>query len=235
MPHGTGFLVEGGTIITAAHVVLSPDHMKVTTKKGQTVEAELLHIDEVRDERRRRAREDRVNSGGRFASGASEGGRSPPQGRLARVACLAKTPRVTRVLGLLVIVIAMLGVAPAVRADDLGAPFRAKLVSNVVVARKAATSLSSIAKQSPPKNLSADEKKAWVEHSKALAAAAARFGSLKARMDAVLAKTNAPPSQLAQINLELATAQQESEQESQRFAVAAALKARHEAAMKAIR
>lgn len=48
-PHGTGFLVEGGTIITAAHVVLSPDHMKVTTKKGQTVEAELLHIDEVRD------------------------------------------------------------------------------------------------------------------------------------------------------------------------------------------
>lgn len=49
MPHGTGFLVEGGTIITAAHVVLSPEHMKVTTKKGQTVEAELVHIDEVRD------------------------------------------------------------------------------------------------------------------------------------------------------------------------------------------
>jgi S1-C subfamily serine protease len=49
MPHGTGFLVEGGMVITAAHVVLSPEHLKLTTKKGQTVEAELVHIDEVRD------------------------------------------------------------------------------------------------------------------------------------------------------------------------------------------
>jgi len=49
MPHGTGFLVEGGTVITAAHVVLSPENLKVTTKKGQTVAAELVHIDEVRD------------------------------------------------------------------------------------------------------------------------------------------------------------------------------------------
>jgi hypothetical protein len=49
MPHGTGFFVEGGMIITAAHVVLSPDQIKITTKKGQTVEAELVHIDEVRD------------------------------------------------------------------------------------------------------------------------------------------------------------------------------------------
>ena len=49
MPHGTGFLVDGGTIVTAAHVIQSPEHLKVTTKTGQTVDAELIHIDEVRD------------------------------------------------------------------------------------------------------------------------------------------------------------------------------------------
>lgn len=49
MPHGTGFLVEGGMIVTAAHVIHSPDQLKVTTKGGQTVEATLEHIDEVRD------------------------------------------------------------------------------------------------------------------------------------------------------------------------------------------
>jgi hypothetical protein len=49
MPHGTGFLIEGGLVITAAHVVLSPDHIKLTTRAHQTVDAELLYIDEVRD------------------------------------------------------------------------------------------------------------------------------------------------------------------------------------------
>jgi len=48
-PNGTGFLVDGGIIVTAAHVIHSPGHMKVTTKRGQTVEADLVHIDEVRD------------------------------------------------------------------------------------------------------------------------------------------------------------------------------------------
>lgn len=48
-PHGTGFAVEGGIIITAAHVIRSPEQIKITTKAGQTVEAELVHIDEVRD------------------------------------------------------------------------------------------------------------------------------------------------------------------------------------------
>jgi hypothetical protein len=48
-PHGTGFAIEGGEIVTAAHVVLRPDRLKVTTREGQTVEAELVHIDEVRD------------------------------------------------------------------------------------------------------------------------------------------------------------------------------------------
>jgi len=49
MPHGTGFLVDGGIILTAAHVIHSPENLKVTTKKGQTVAADLVHIDEVRD------------------------------------------------------------------------------------------------------------------------------------------------------------------------------------------
>ncbi len=49
MPHGTGFLVDGGMIVTAAHVIQSPGHVKVTTKRGQTIDAELVHIDEVRD------------------------------------------------------------------------------------------------------------------------------------------------------------------------------------------
>lgn len=49
MPHGTGFLVEGGFVITAAHVVLSPDHIKLTTRGGETVDADLVQIDEVRD------------------------------------------------------------------------------------------------------------------------------------------------------------------------------------------
>lgn len=48
-PHGTGFLVEGGMIITAAHVIHSPEQLKITTKRGQTVDAKLVHIDEVRD------------------------------------------------------------------------------------------------------------------------------------------------------------------------------------------
>ncbi|MEZ4258071.1 MAG: serine protease [Polyangiaceae bacterium] len=49
MPHGTGFLIEGGYIVTAAHVVNSPDTLKLTTRDKQTVDAELVHIDEVRD------------------------------------------------------------------------------------------------------------------------------------------------------------------------------------------
>jgi S1-C subfamily serine protease len=49
MPHGTGFLIDGGYIVTAAHVVNSPDTLKLTTRDHQTVDAELVHIDEVRD------------------------------------------------------------------------------------------------------------------------------------------------------------------------------------------
>ncbi len=58
-PHGTGFAIaasempgvkDGGVfIVTAAHVVMRPDRLKIRTRKGQTVDAELVRIDEVRD------------------------------------------------------------------------------------------------------------------------------------------------------------------------------------------
>lgn len=48
-PHGTGFMIDGGQIVTAAHVVLRPDRLKLTTRAGQTVDADLVRIDEVRD------------------------------------------------------------------------------------------------------------------------------------------------------------------------------------------
>jgi len=48
-PHGTGFMIAGGLIITAAHVVLRPDRLKITTRSGKTVDAELVTLDEARD------------------------------------------------------------------------------------------------------------------------------------------------------------------------------------------
>lgn len=48
-PHGTGFMIAGGLVVTAAHVVDRPDRLKITTRAGKTVEATLERIDEVRD------------------------------------------------------------------------------------------------------------------------------------------------------------------------------------------
>lgn len=53
-PHGTGFaILDPQTheleIITAAHVVLRPDRLRLTTRGGQTVDAEVVRLDEVRD------------------------------------------------------------------------------------------------------------------------------------------------------------------------------------------
>jgi S1-C subfamily serine protease len=56
-PQGTGFAVDaheaglgdGVVIVTAAHVVMRPDRLKIRTRGGQTVDAELARIDEVRD------------------------------------------------------------------------------------------------------------------------------------------------------------------------------------------
>lgn len=53
MPHGTGFVIDAGDgstiILTAAHVIRSPDTLKLTTKAGRSMAADLVHIDEVRD------------------------------------------------------------------------------------------------------------------------------------------------------------------------------------------
>src|SRR4029077_5188970 len=57
-PQGTGFAIsakempgggDGVLIVTAAHVVMRPDRLKIRTRKNQTVDAELVRIDEVRD------------------------------------------------------------------------------------------------------------------------------------------------------------------------------------------
>ncbi len=48
-PDGSGFVIDGNLIVTAAHVVDRPDRLKVTTRGGQTVDADLVHFDVVRD------------------------------------------------------------------------------------------------------------------------------------------------------------------------------------------
>lgn len=48
-PDGTGFVIEGGLVATAAHVVLRPDLLKLRTREGKVVDADLVAIDEVRD------------------------------------------------------------------------------------------------------------------------------------------------------------------------------------------
>jgi len=52
-PHGTGFAIrkDDGSIVivTAAHVVMRPDRLKIRTRRNQTVDADLEAIDEVRD------------------------------------------------------------------------------------------------------------------------------------------------------------------------------------------
>ena len=49
IPDGTGFVIAGGDVVTAAHVVQRPDRLKITTHDGQTVDADLAHFDVVRD------------------------------------------------------------------------------------------------------------------------------------------------------------------------------------------
>ncbi len=48
-PHGTGFVIDGGFVLTAAHVVRTPTRLKVITRTGQSVPAEVVKLDEMRD------------------------------------------------------------------------------------------------------------------------------------------------------------------------------------------
>lgn len=142
-----------------------------------------------------------------------------------------------RLLGIFAVAFAALAVALPAHADDPGGPFRAKLAMNAALARRAASSLGALSKQAAPKKLSPDHAKAWKEQSRTLATAAARFAAMKIKMDHVLAKgAHAPASEMAQVSLELGEVQEETARESGRFeAVSPALRARHEAAMRAIR
>ena len=45
----TGFVIEGGLVVTAAHFILRPDRVRMTTRQGRTVDGRVTHIDDVRD------------------------------------------------------------------------------------------------------------------------------------------------------------------------------------------
>jgi hypothetical protein len=117
------------------------------------------------------------------------------------------------------------------------APFRAKLVSNVARARKAATAFASVAKQPPPKNLAPADRKLYEEQSRWLAEAAARFTAVRTQMDAVLAKgQKAPATEIAQMSMQLLQLEDAVVAESRRFdKLSAQARARHEAPLKAMR
>jgi hypothetical protein len=129
------------------------------------------------------------------------------------------------------------GTPEAQKVDPSNAPFRAKLVSNAALVRRAASTFSSVAKQPAPPKLSGDQKKLYDEHTKWLADGASRLGVLHTQMDAVLAKgTKAPATELAQMNMQFLTLRESIEAESRRFTeLVAAARARHAAAMTAIR
>jgi hypothetical protein len=120
--------------------------------------------------------------------------------------------------------------------DPTNAPFRAKLVSNAALVRRAASTFSTVAKQPAPPKLSGDQRKLYDEHTKWLADGASRLGTLHTQMETVLAKgTKAPATELAQMNMQFLTLREAIEAESRRFNELAAARARHAAAMNAIR
>ena len=109
-PHGTGLRDrgerdprpgDGVLIVTAAHVILRPDRLKIRTRKGQTVDAELVRIDEVRDVavleaagRRSRACR-RSSSRSTISPSASRSGRSATRGA-GSGRCRGACPRASR-------------------------------------------------------------------------------------------------------------------------------------------
>lgn len=115
-------------------------------------------------------------------------------------------------------------------------PFKAKLADNAALAGRAATSLGNIAKKSPPRGSTADEKRAWDEQSRWLSDASSRFAAMKKTMDAVLAKTKVSPSELAQTSMQFAALQDATQTESQKFdGLSRACHERNEAAIAAVK
>jgi hypothetical protein len=45
----TGFVIEGGIVVTAAHVLVRADRVRITTQDGRTVDGRVTHVDELRD------------------------------------------------------------------------------------------------------------------------------------------------------------------------------------------
>ncbi|MBX3233217.1 MAG: hypothetical protein KIT84_20710 [Labilithrix sp.] len=116
------------------------------------------------------------------------------------------------------------------------APFRAKLILNASIARRAATTLRSIAKQQAPAKLSATEKKRFAEHSKWLSDSAAKMEAVHERMQKVLAKGDkAPATEIATMSMEFVNLRDAIEAEARRFADLKPAAARHAAAMNAVR
>ena len=117
------------------------------------------------------------------------------------------------------------------------APFRAKLVSNAALVRRAASTFSMAARQPAPAKLSGDQRKLYDEHTKWLADGANRLGALHTQMEGVLAKgLKAPVTELAQMNMQFLTLRESIEAESRRFnELVPAARPRHATAMTAIR
>lgn len=120
--------------------------------------------------------------------------------------------------------------------DNSNAPFRAKLVTNAAIVRRAAGSFASAAKQPAPPKLTADQRRLYNEHTKWLNDSAARLNALHTQMDAVLSKgAHAAATELAQTNMQFVTLCETFESESQRFTSLTAARARHAAAMSSLR
>ncbi len=115
-------------------------------------------------------------------------------------------------------------------------PFKAKLVGNAAIAAKVAQTLGTIAKRSAPKGLTAEQRKGFDEQSRWLSDAAGRFAAMKKTMDAVLAKTKASPSELAQTSMQFVALVGATESEAGRWdGLAPACHDRHAAAVAAMK
>jgi hypothetical protein len=115
--------------------------------------------------------------------------------------------------------------APAM-ADDVPAsngPFRAKLVDNAALARRASAKLAQIAHQPAPKKLSKADQRAYAQQTKWLEGSAARLASMHAKMEAILAKgERAGITEVATTNMEFVNVRDEIEAEGKRISTTAA-------------
>jgi hypothetical protein len=114
--------------------------------------------------------------------------------------------------------------------------FKARLLQNMAVVSKAATTLGAVAKRKPPRGMTADQRKAYDEQTRWLTSTSGRFASMKTRMETALAKTKASPAEYAALSMEFVTLRDGAEAESQRFEpLAPACRDRHGATIGVLR